>query len=86
MIFDGEDAFPDSVVHYVKFKHFELRLLFAYLREREMILQKDIERFRGTLKGDYVKQELSVIESLVIWMAHNFRGVPKRAKHTEKNN
>lgn len=60
MIFDGPKAFPNSVVHFTKFRHFELRHLFASLREDEEILQKEI----GKLGGDgRLEQVRELIES-----------------------
>lgn len=74
MIFDGPGNYPDSVVEFTKFRSFELRQMFAYLREREMILQKDCERFKGMPEFELYLFELRIIESVIIWMAHNVAG------------
>lgn len=41
---DGPDRFPDSTVMYTHFLQTDVRVMFAYLREKELVLQKDLKR------------------------------------------
>ena len=71
MIFDGESRFPNSCVMFTKFESYSLKQMFAYLREKEMYLQEDVKRFRGTHKEIEVRARLEEVEAHLIWMAHN---------------
>lgn len=62
MIFDSPKSFPNSVVKYTKFKDFELRYLFSYLRESEQITLEDIARLGGDGRLEEVREK---IESMV---------------------
>lgn len=56
MIFDSPDMFPNSCVLFTKFKHFELRHMFAYLREREETLQKDVTKLGNDKEVEEIAQ------------------------------
>lgn len=71
---DGREYFQTSVVTFVRFKSFELQSMFAYLRERESILQKDLKRFHKEPEEIEKTIELRTVESMLIWMAHNLAG------------
>lgn len=71
MIFDSETAFPNSVVHYVRFGSYALRQMYAYLREKEHLFHNDIKRYKGTSKEVEVRVRLEEVEAHLIWMAHN---------------
>jgi DUF1009 family protein len=63
--------------------------MFAYLREKEMVLQKDLERFKKGWDEHLLKAriELEVVQSMVIWMAHNFASsveIQKQKRKKEK--
>lgn len=73
MIFDSEDAFPNSCVHYTCFETYSLRQMFAYLREKEMYLQDDIKKHDGTEHGKHLTIRLEEVEAHLIFMAHNLR-------------
>lgn len=68
---DGPHYYPDSVVLYTRFRSFPLRALFAYLREKEHYLQKDIIRFDGLPIASVLKARLEEVEAHLIWMASN---------------
>ena len=42
MIFDDQSAFPNSVCEFARFKYFELREMYAALRQKEEVLQHDL--------------------------------------------
>lgn len=81
MIFDSEDAFPNSVVVYVRFRNYHLRQMFAYLREKELLYQDDLRRYAGTKKEFDVRARLEEVEAQLIWMAHN---VPAQSEKATK--
>lgn len=68
---DGALCYPNSCVAFVRLRHAALRRMYSYLREREAVLQKDIERSRGTDDGAIALIRLQEVESQLIWMAHN---------------
>jgi hypothetical protein len=72
-IHDGPDFFKTSVVEYVRFPTFELRLMFAYLREKEQCLQDDVHRYKvaDSPAWKYFKVKLQEVEAMLIFMAHN---------------
>lgn len=72
-IHDGPAYFPTSVVIYTRFDSAALRQMFAYLREKEALFQKDIIQFKGTQKELELKIRLLEIETQLIWMTANLR-------------
>lgn len=68
---DGPTYYPESVVFYTRFKSFPLRALFAYLREKEHYLQKDIIRYDGAAVVPMLRARLEEVEAHLIWMATN---------------
>lgn len=68
---DGPAYYPDSVVLYTRFKSFPLRALFAYLREKEHYLQRDILKHEGLPVVPHLRARLQEVESHLIWMAAN---------------
>ncbi len=60
MIFDDPKSFPNSVVKFTKFKHFELRYMYAYMREAEELLQREVLVLG---KGGKLKEAKDLIES-----------------------
>lgn len=85
MIFDSEEHFPNSCVHYVRFSSYALRQMFAYLREKEFNLQDDLKRHKGTTKGEHVTIQLREVEAHLIWMAHNLTPWIGAEDHPEQN-
>lgn len=94
MIFDGKKYFPNSCVVFVNFKSFELGQMFAYLREREEILQTDLKkhpedlriarelakRYPEAMKAFAKTMLLDATEKSLIWMATNCTGAKKLRK------
>lgn len=76
MIFDGPDAFPKSCVLFAWFRAFQLREMFAYLREKEQLFQHEIEKHRGTVAEQVYRHKLEEVEAHLIWMAHNVASEP----------
>lgn len=72
-IHDGPSYFQKSVVIYTRFENANLRQMFAYLREKEMLFQQDAKRFKGTPRGEELKVRLAEIETQLIWMVANLR-------------
>jgi len=72
-IHDGPSYFTTSIVLYMRFESRALRQMFAYLREKEAIFQKDIEAEGDTPKGKVLKCRLAEIETQLIWMVTNLR-------------
>ena len=83
---DGPNYYPDSVVYYTRFKSFPLRALFAYLREKEHYLQKDIIRYTGCPIMDTLRAKLEEVEAHLIWMASNLtRTAGVNGEHEDEN-
>jgi hypothetical protein len=72
-IHDGPTYFRDSVVLYTRFDTAKLRQMFAYLREKEQLMRKDLDAFRGTPRETECKIRLLEIETQLIWMTANLR-------------
>jgi len=72
-IHDGPSYFPNSVVLYTRFETAALRQMFAYLREKEMLFQRDVKRHSGTMWGNEIQIRLGEIETQLIWMVANLR-------------
>jgi hypothetical protein len=72
-IHDGPQFFPNSVVLYTRFESAKLRQMFAYLREKEQIMQADLVRDYPVLRKAELKQRLIEVESQLIFMVANFR-------------
>lgn len=70
-IHDGPTYFPNSVVIYTRFETAKLRQMFAYLREKEMLFQKDLKQYAGTPRGSELRVRLAEIETQLIWMVAN---------------
>jgi hypothetical protein len=68
---DGPAYYPDSVVLYTRFKSFPLRAFFAYLREKEHYLQRDILKHDGLPIAIHLRARLQEVEAHLIWMATN---------------
>lgn len=68
---DGPAYYPESVVIYTRFRSFPLRAFFAYLREKEHYLQRDIAKFEGLPIVSILKAQLHEVEAQLIWMASN---------------
>lgn len=84
MIFDSEEAFPNSVVVYVRFTGYPTRQVFAYLREKELMLQDDLRRYAGTPKEAETKIRLQEVEAHLIWMVSNLPvRTPKETRQLE---
>jgi hypothetical protein len=47
--------------------------MFAYLREKEMLFQQDVQQYDGTARGTETKTRLAEIETQLIWMVANLR-------------
>lgn len=77
MIPDGPKRFKNSCVKWTKFKTHELRTLFACLRERESILQKDLVDARAAgneaLQG-FKTAQLHEVERWLCWLVANVTG------------
>lgn len=74
MIADGPQHFKKSVVEWVKFHTFELQEMYAFLREREEIVQRDIDHVDDDTIRTFLKVKLAEIQAQLIWMAHNVTG------------
>lgn len=88
MIFDGPKHFRRSIVKWAKFREFELQQLFAALREKEEVLQKDLGSERDfsvgivnclTSRDDMVRAAFALgrlheVQSQLAWMACNVTG------------
>ena len=72
-IHDGPEYFRTSVVLYTRFENRALRQMFAYLREKEAIFQKDLEAEKTSPKGRVIQCRLAEIETQLIWMVTNLR-------------
>lgn len=72
-IHDGPHYFPESVVLYTRFEVSAIRQMFAYLREKESLMKKDVATFAGTLKEVELRHRLIEIETQLIWMVSNLR-------------
>lgn len=86
--FDSENLYPRSVVNYTKFGTFELRQIFAYLRQKELVLQKEIrdeakgqeDAFKWSIdslaqygpRAVLKKARLLEVEAVLIFVATNF--------------
>ena len=83
---DGPAYYPESVVYYTRFKSFPLRALFAYLREKEHYLQKDLTRYDGAAIVPLLKAKLEEVEAHLIWMASNLtRAGGANGEHEDEN-
>lgn len=83
---DGPTYYPESVVFYTRFKSFPLRALFAYLREKEHYLQKDLIRYEGAAIVPQLRARLEEVESHLIWMATNLtRAGGANGEHEDEN-
>jgi len=84
MIFDGEEAFPNSVVHYIEFPSFPLREMFAYLREKEELLQRVLKNEpKGTFVYAVTAIKLEEIEGQLIFMVSNCSRAEHRRRGTK---
>ena len=72
-IHDGPHHFPKSVVLYTRFETSRLRQMFAYLREKELLFQKDIIQFQSTPREYETLIRLREVETQLIWMVANLR-------------
>lgn len=72
-IHDGPSYFPESVVLYTRFETAALRQMFAYLREKEMLFQRDVKHYTGTVREGEMRVRLGEIETQLIWMVANLR-------------
>lgn len=72
-IHDGPSYFPKSVVLYTRFENANLRQMFAYLREKESLFQKDVITYQGTPRGLEMAIRLREIEAQLIFMTANLR-------------
>lgn len=54
MIFDSEEEYPESIVHFHEFDTFEMRQVFALLRMAERELNREITR-RGRNRKELIK-------------------------------
>lgn len=72
-IHDGPEYFPKSVVLYVRFEHHTLRQYFSYLREREMIFQKDVHRLSGKPGERDARIKLAEVQAQLIFMVSNLK-------------
>lgn len=72
-IHDGPRYFLNSVVIYTRFETAKLRQMFAYLREKEELLRRDLETHRGTARETELRFRLLEIETQLIWMTANLR-------------
>lgn len=72
-IHDGPKFFQTSVVLYVRFESAALRQMFAYLREKESLFQRDITNETDERKLAVLKCRLYEVETQLIWMVSNLR-------------
>ncbi len=73
----NESRFTRSVVPYKRFKISGLRVVFTYLRDREDVLLRDIDRFtRKKLPEEARAAELGLkeVRSILLWLFTNFNG------------
>lgn len=83
---DGPYYYPESVVIYSRFKSFPLRAFFAYLREKEHYLQRDILKHDGLPIVEVLRARLHEVEAHLIWMAANLtRGGGGTGEHEDEN-
>lgn len=47
--------------------------MFAYLREKEQLLERDLKRWRGTPKEGDVRARFEEVQSILIFVSANFR-------------
>lgn len=74
MIPDGPERFPGSCVRFVFFNDYRLRALYARHREREAILQKEMQGFRESKDWEQFRsrlERLQEVESVLVFMAAN---------------
>lgn len=84
MIFDSEDAFPNSVVVFIEFPSFPLREMFAYLREKEELLQRLVKNeAKGTLRHAIAVIRLEEVENQLIFMVTNCSRPEQRRRGTK---
>ncbi len=69
MIHNVEKA--NSCVKRVRFNHVGLNQMFAYLREREEILRREIKQATGEGRKAASFQRMTEIENVLIWMVVN---------------
>lgn len=84
MIFDSEDAFPNSVVTFIEFPSFPLREMFAYLREKEELLQRLLKKEpKGTRVHAVATIRLEEVENQLIFMVTNCSRAEQRRRGTK---
>jgi hypothetical protein len=89
MFFDGPDHYPKSCVVWCWFPTYDVREIFSYLREKEWILQRDIQRFKGTAFELITRGRLEEVEAQLAWITDNIRSTlkppPRRRSKAHKN-
>lgn len=84
MIFDSEELFPNSCVHYVEFPSYPLREFFAYLREKEELLQRALKNEpENTKMWAVLKIKLLEVESHLYFMVANCNKAEQRRRGTK---
>lgn len=75
MIHDSsEGRFKNSSVPYTRFRSHGVRQMFAYLRDREDVLKRDISRLPPGEELSQAKMSLVEVESQLLWMFTNLKG------------
>lgn len=75
VIYDGPNRFPESCVEYTVFRSFPLQQMFAYLREKELMLQLDVKRYQDfPREWEVRKARLHEVESNLSWMVQHATG------------
>lgn len=76
MIDDREERFPNSCVDRTWFESYELRQMFAYLRELEDVLQRQVKAANEQEKP-LLLDKLRFVEKWLYWMVNNVTGSPE---------
>lgn len=68
---DSEEMFPNSCVHFHKFYNANLQLVFAYFREEEWLLQRELLKPHDEAERERIKGALHVTQRALIFMITN---------------
>lgn len=79
---DGVRHYSKSCVIYTRFVSYPLRSLFAYLREKEAVLQSELQRARGTRFEEVARARLQEVEAHLIWISSNIVAGKEEEKKT----
>lgn len=77
---DGPGRFPNSCVLFSYFRTPDLRVMFAFLRQKEEILQKSLEQSFDQTERMIVRAKLHEVEAHLMWMSSNLSSDPSRSE------